>query len=194
MPETLSDARRDLVRARVFAGVETVLAAGEDLTFARVAAAAGIPERTVYRHFPTRLDLLSGAYAWANERIGITGRARTGTEAGELVRTAFPAFDAMAPVVRELLRAPEGLAARLAENEDRQRAALDLVREELPDIDAKAARRLAAVIQLLGSAAAWQSLHDYWDMDGAEAAESCALAIDVLLGAEVPRRRKRSSG
>lgn len=191
MPETLSDARRDLVRERVFVGVEAVLAAGEDLTFARVAAAAGVPERTVYRHFPTRLDLLGGAYAWANERVGLEQRARTRAEAGALVRQAFPVFDAMAPVIRELLRAPEGLAARLAENDDRKEAARELVRTELPDADPKAARRLAAVVQLLSSAAAWQSLHDYWDMDGTEAAEAAALAINVLLGAEVPKRRTR---
>ena len=40
---------------------------------------------------------------------------------------------------------------------------------------------MAAALQLLTSAAAWQTLHDYWDMDGEEAGETAALAIELLL-------------
>ncbi len=192
MSEPLPEARRDLVRERVFAGVIEVLESGEDLTFARVAAASGVPQRTLYRYFPTRADLLGGAYVWANERIGIEHRPRTRAEATATVRQVFPAFDGVAPVVRELLTDPDGRAARLADNDARRRAALDLVRAEHPDLDPTTAGRLAAVVQLLGSATAWQALHDHWDLDGAEAAEACALALDLLLTAEVPRRRPRT--
>jgi hypothetical protein len=34
---------------------------------------------------------------------------------------------------------------------------------------------------LLTAAATWQTLHDYWDMDGEEAGETAALAIELLL-------------
>ena len=34
---------------------------------------------------------------------------------------------------------------------------------------------------MLTSAAAWQTLRDYWDMDGAEAAETVAVALSMLL-------------
>jgi hypothetical protein len=44
---SLRDARSAVVRERVLAGVADVLAAGDDLTFARVAEAADVPERTV---------------------------------------------------------------------------------------------------------------------------------------------------
>ena len=37
------------------------------------------------------------------------------------------------------------------------------------------------MIQLLTSAAAWQTLRDFWEMDGNEAAEAVAVAIDLLL-------------
>lgn len=181
MRSQLQDARRDLVRERVFAGVHAVLAADEDLTFAKVAQASGVSERTLYRHFPTRADLLGGAYAWANDRMGLEARPRTRAEATAVVRRAFPTFDELAPVIRELLAAPEGLTARLADNADRRRSAVALVRAERPDLEPRAARRLAAVVQLLGSAAAWQGLRDYWELDGKEAAEACALAIDLLL-------------
>jgi AcrR family transcriptional regulator len=185
---SLQEARAALVRDRVLEGVAEVLAAGDDLTFARVAVAAGVPERTVYRHFPTRQDLLTAVYGWVNQRGGDDfERPTTASEAGELVRRAFPTFDEVAPVVRELLVAREGLPARLADNDRRQRAALDLVRHHLPTADKATARRLAAVVQLLTSAAAWQSMRDYWQFDGAEAAEASALAIALLLSVTPPK-------
>ena len=138
-----------------------------------------MPERTVYRYFPTRQDLMAAVVAWVNERTG-RPRGTTRDEAIELVRHLFPIFDEMAPVVREVLMAPEGLAARLDGNEDRQAAAIALVDHEAPSLDDATTRRIAAVVQLLTSAAAWQTLRDYWDMDGDEAAEAVAVTLTML--------------
>jgi AcrR family transcriptional regulator len=178
---SLQEARAALVRDRVLDGVASVLAGGEDLTFAKVAAAARVPERTVYRHFPTREALLTAIFEWANERVGITARPTTEAEALELVERAFPAYDEIAPIIRELLLAPEGLLARASQNTDRRRAAAQLVRGEVPGLDRTRARRLAAVVQLLTTAAAWQTLREYWDMDGSEAAATAALGIELVL-------------
>jgi AcrR family transcriptional regulator len=147
-----------------------------------VARAAGVPERTVYRHFPTREALLAAVFEWANERIGFAGALPT-DRAGvaELVRRVFPGFDEISPVVRELLVAPEGLLARLAHLDERHAAALAVVEGEAPGLDADDARRVAAVVQLLTTASTWNALRDYWDMDGAEAAEAVALAVELLL-------------
>jgi AcrR family transcriptional regulator len=192
---SLQEARVALVRDRVLEGVAEVLAAGDDLTFTRVAVAAGVPERTVYRHFPTRQALLTAVYDWVNQRAGNdTDRPTTATEAGEMVRRAFPMFDEVAPVVRELLVAREGLPARLADNDRRRRATLELVRHHVVDADPTTVRRLAAVVQLLTSAGAWQSMRDYWELDGVEAAEASALAIDLLLSAAARSAPRRPAG
>lgn len=178
----LQDARAAVVRERVMEGVAELLAAGEDLTFAKVAKAAAVPERTVYRHFPNREALLVAVFDWANGRIGFDGERPTdGRAAAALVRRVFPRFDEMAPVIRELLIAPEGLAARLSDNDRRRRAARAVVDAEAPGLHPGDARRVAAVVQLLTAAATWQTLRDYWDMDGAEAGETAALALDLLL-------------
>lgn len=192
---SLQAARQAVVRDRVLEGVAQLLASGQELTFAKVAAAADVPERTVYRHFPTREALMSAVYDWANRRIGFDQqRATTGAEAIDLVRRTFPAFDEMAPVIRELLVAPAGLAARLADNDDRRRAAVAVVRHDAPGLDATTTCRLAAVIQLLTSAAAWQALRDYWDLDGADAAAASALAIELLLAAASDRATAHPAG
>ena len=193
---SLREDRAALVHRRVLEGVAAVLAAGDDLTFAKVAAAAGVPERTVYRHFPTRADLFRAVFDWANEQIGFDGTLPVdAASATALVRRVFPGFDDHAPVVRELLMAPEGSDARLANADARRRAALDLVRHEAPGLTPTAARRVAAATQLLTVAATWQTLHDYWDMDGKEAAETAALALELLLdGARARADDRRPSG
>jgi AcrR family transcriptional regulator len=182
MTGTLADDRVDLVRRRMLEGVSAVLKRGEPLTYAAVAQAAGVAERTLYRHFPKREALLAAVFAWANERIGFRGQYPADqAELTELVRRAFPGFDALAPVIEELLLTPEGRQARLASRTERQHATLALVRQEAPGLDRSSERRVAAVLQLLTSAATWQSLRDYWDMDGEQAAETAALALELLL-------------
>lgn len=179
---TLQDARSNLVRERVLDGVFEVLAAGEDLTFAKVAKAAGVPERTIYRHFPSKEALHAAIWSWANERMGFTGPFPT-DEAGyvALVRTAHPGFERLAPVIRELLASKDGLAVRLTANDQRRQSARAAVSSSAPGLTTADEQRVAAALQLLTSAATWQTLHDYWDMDGEEAGETAALAIELLL-------------
>jgi AcrR family transcriptional regulator len=192
MSAAVQNARSEAIRERVLEGVAALLEAADDLTFSKVAKAAGVPERTVYRHFPTREALLSAVFDWSNRRIGFDGKLpvdRATTIA--LVRRVFPGFDEIAPVIHELLIAPEGLAARLEHADKRRRAAVDVVRREAPDLDRASTRRVAAILQLLTTAATWQTLRDYWDMDGEEAGETAALAIELLFAGAQTRTRQR---
>jgi AcrR family transcriptional regulator len=185
MSETTTQrARANAVRERVLEGVAELLAADDHLTFAALATTTGVPERTIYRYFPTREALLVAVFDWTNARIGFDGALPTdGDSAVALVRRVFPGFDEHAPVVRELLLSREGLDVRLSSMDARRRAALALVRNEAPGLDRTTTRRVAAVVQLLTTASTWQTLTQYWDVDGDEAAETAALAIELLLDA-----------
>ena len=133
--------------------------------------------------YPFPLEaLLAAVFHWANRRIGFEGDLPIdGAGVVELVRRVFPGFDEIAPVVRELLIAPEGRVARLADADERRAAAEAVVAHEVPGLDRATAHWVAAAVQLLTTAATWNSLRDYWDMDGNEAAETAALALDLLL-------------
>lgn len=197
----LSDAKVAVVRDRVLEGVVLVLRSGEDLTFANVARSAGVPERTIYRYFPNREALLTALFQWTNARLGFEEkRPDDAANLLEFVRVVFAGFDELAPIIHELLVAPEGRVARLSVNSARKRAALHLVGREAPELDAASRRRVAAVVQLLTSAAAWQSLREYWGMNGAEAAEAAALGLELILAgararrAPTARSKRRSQG
>jgi AcrR family transcriptional regulator len=181
-PRAWQETRSEALTERVVAAAANVLEAGRPLTFREVALESGVAERTIYRHFPTRTDLLTALFHWANRRMGFDG-ARPTDRAGAvaLVRDAFPGFDALAPVVGELLTSGEGRAVRLADRDERQAAALELVRGEAPALDPERTRRVAMIVQLLMTASTWQAVRDAWDVDGAEAAEAAALAIALLL-------------
>jgi uncharacterized protein YigA (DUF484 family) len=94
-------------------------------------------------------------------------------------------------LIRELLIAPEGRLARLASKAERQQASLQLVRREASGLERADARRIAAVLQLLTAASTWQTLRDYWDMSGEEAAETSAFAIELLLDSARARARSK---
>jgi len=195
-PPPLQDARADLVRERVLEGVARVLDDGEDLTFARVARAAGVPERTVYRHFPNREALMAAVFGWANDRVGFTGDAPSTPDAmTAMVRQVFPGFDTIGSVVDELLSTTEGRRARLASLDERRTAAEEVVAHAAPNLRPAERRQVAAVIQVLGSAAVWQALRDFWDWDGETSADAIATAIDLLLAGaatSTPRKKGRT--
>lgn len=183
MPQaSIRDARHDMVRERVLDGVAALLGDGDDVTFAAVARAAGVPERTVYRHFPNRQALMAAVFAWTNRQVGFTGTLpRTAADVSAMVRRVFPGFDAVAPVIDELLASAEGRQARLAALDERRDAAEAVVSSARPDLDAERRRHVAAVVQVLGSAPVWQALRDFWEWDGATSAEAVATVIELLL-------------
>jgi AcrR family transcriptional regulator len=190
--ETVLDAQAALVRGRILEGVARLLAAGEELTFARIASAAAVSERTVYRHFANRDTLMAAVYAWANERIGFAGSPpETAAAMVEMVHRVFPGFDTIAPVVDELLASEAGRRARLADLDARRRAAEAVVTDAVPTFDPTTRRHVAAVVQVLGTAAVWQALRDFWGMDGAEAGDAVGTVIDLLLTSPTTKGAQR---
>jgi glycosyltransferase involved in cell wall biosynthesis len=65
-PVSLRDRQKAATREQILRAVARQLEAGqlEELSFADVAAEAGLGERTVYRHFPTKEALLGAFWAW----------------------------------------------------------------------------------------------------------------------------------
>ena len=196
----LRDAQAAATRQQILDAVATLIERGEEPTFASMAKEAGVQERTVYRHFPSKEELYE-AFWWmvVDARLG-----RTGYDAADLpalvrdIDATFRAFDGNAKLVTEMLHSRYGLAMRLRTNDRRTAMFERVVRAEVPGADARTRRRAAAVAQLLYSGAAWEMLRNYWGMDAGEAVAAVSQALTAMfdgLRAAPPgkRRAPRSS-
>ncbi|HWM87512.1 MAG TPA: TetR/AcrR family transcriptional regulator [Kofleriaceae bacterium] len=188
----LRDSQAAATRGRILEAVAAVLERGEEPTFALVASQAGCQERTVYRYFPTREQLASAFWEWQYEVVAPSERSASSLdELLDMVGRAFTAFDGRAELVRAMLHTRHGREARLSDNPQRRAMVLRCVDSALPGLDRRTRRQVAAATQALFSAATWEVLRDYWDMDGAEAAGTVQLAMTAMFEGLGRRARSR---
>jgi AcrR family transcriptional regulator len=179
----LRDRQAAATRSVILEALGAELADGsvEDFSVARLARRAGVSERTVYRHFPTRETLLDGLSEWYNERVADFPDDVAADEIAPTIAQVFADFDAHESLARAVLASPGGRemrrharAARLA----RLDAALAPV---LTGADPERAAAARALIFALCSAQTWQSMRDEGGLDGATAGRAVARAIELIL-------------
>ncbi|MCF4164929.1 TetR/AcrR family transcriptional regulator [Zavarzinia compransoris] len=172
-------------RDAILEAVGQVVEAGglDALSYGAVAAAAGVQERTVYRHFPSRPELLDAFWDWVNREAGIAGFPASEAELRRLPPEVYEGFDRRAGMMSALVYSEAGRAFRLRVNAERQAAYRTILEERLRDLPPGAADRVCALMQLLYSATAWATMRDFWQIDGRAAGETVTWAIDRLLAA-----------
>src|SRR5579862_8754268 len=100
-------------RDRIVAACLALMRQGGDLTYASVAAEAGVQERTAYRHFPKKEDLEAAVWDWIVQHLTHADfAARDEEQLVAAMRESFAGFDAGAPLIQAMLRSPEGLNVR----------------------------------------------------------------------------------
>lgn len=165
----------------------------EGLTIAQVAKEAGVTERTVYRHFQTREDLIKAVWPRMQARIGTPGYPQNVEALLAAPARLYPRFDSEAGAVRASMYSQAGREIRATANAARQEAMTGCVAQALPELDEQARRRRAAVIQMIGSSHGWACFKDYWGMDTDEAARAAQEAIAILLG-QMPADESTNEG
>ena len=185
---SLRDEYREQTRARILdAAIEALAETDlEALTIAGVAARAGVTERTVFRHFATRDQLLDAVWPRMQARVGSQGFPTTAEAMIEIPLKLFPEFDKEERLVLASAYSAGGREVRLKSNAERQKAMRACVRDAFPDIKEPALTRLAAVAQLIDSAYGWAVLKEFWNLSGEEAGLAASEAIAVLFGKRPP--------
>lgn len=164
------------------------------LAFDEIASRAGVERRTVFRHFTNKEGLLDAFWTWINDKAGVQRLPETESDLSQLPPATFAGFDRMEGVIRASLSSATGRELRLRHSAaHRRRAAIEkATAEAVAGLSQRRALQVRAVVQLLYSAAAWQSMKDYWGLDGAEAGAASAWAIESILAAA--RREGRAAG
>lgn len=154
----------------------------EGLTMAGVAQRAGVTERTVFRHFPSRDALIAAVWPRMQARVRSRGFPATAQDLIDMPPYLFPEFDKEKGLVRASAFSAAGREVRQAANPERQKAMRACVRDAFPGIAEPELTRLAAIVQLIDSAYAWAVMKEFWGLDGPEAGRAASDAIAVLLG------------
>lgn len=179
---SLREEQAAVTRRRILEGVEAVLLSGADeVSYQAVSKAAQIPERTLYRHFPTKGELLRAYWSLLDERLGSRGMPATETALLADVRDVMARFDDIAPVMRAALLSREGREMRMSVQPERVQAFRAALADATAHLTQGERTRVCAVIQLLYSGYAWLSMREHWNLDGKEAGEASAWAIETLL-------------
>lgn len=181
--QSLVEAHRSYTRRRIIEAAVEVLQDNEyeELLVAAVAARAGVAERTLYRYFPTRVDLVRATWADITARFSYHLFPDNPERLVDNPLVAFPAFDREEKLIRAIVATRQGKELRLSVNAERHAAIRKAVALARPDLDEKAQLRLSAVAQLLHSSIAWQTLSDYWGLDGEQGGLAAAEALSTLL-------------
>ena len=186
---TLRDQQADLTRDLIMRAFQGLLQNDhpDAITYPQVAEAAGVSLRTVYRYFPTRVELLQNAAAWLAEFTdrSALGRPAYGARPGRRAARDGPASSTSTrtssgrwPTTR--CRSPAAPLSRRRSPRCRATSPEDEV------------RRAEAVLGLIRSGRAWVVLHDQYGLGGDEIAAALDWAATTLL--EDVRRRNDAAG
>lgn len=185
---SLRQAHKEMTRDRILdAAIELMTQVDSGpLTIANVADRASVTQRTVYRHFANRDQLLEQVWPKMQAKVHSKGFPTTADELVASPIHLFPRFDEQANLVRASAFSEAGLEVRLHANPERQKAMLACVADASLGLGKAATRRRAAIVQLINSAYGWAVLRDFWGLDGKEAGIAAGEAIAILLNLRTP--------
>jgi AcrR family transcriptional regulator len=88
---SLREKQLDLTREAILEAFAAEVVEGglDELSFRSVAERAGVSERTVFRHFPTREELIDGFNQYVYRRTGLTPSDTQGMALGDVMRLFF---------------------------------------------------------------------------------------------------------
>ncbi|MER7398397.1 helix-turn-helix domain-containing protein [Streptomyces sp. NPDC000151] len=164
----------------------------EEVSVSAVAERAGITDRTVYRHFPTRVDLQAAAGQWINDNVFRYVHPSSLDELPTVFREACRRFDRQPNLAYAIALSRLGRSVRagfrqhvLAENSTS-------LAEVAPSLPAGDRRRAEAVLAYLDNVLAWATMREELDMSGEEVADAVEWAMTTLL-ADLRRRNDEAA-
>ena len=132
----------------------------DDVSFRLIARRAGVGERTVFRNYATRVDLLLATAAWIERSIFTREESESVFDTPLSIREAMEAYDKR-PELTHVLE--------------------QLLRAEVPTLDDTDRRAIVAALSHIDSAATWVTLRRELGMNRRDIADAAAWAAEAVL-------------
>jgi AcrR family transcriptional regulator len=153
-----------------------------EISHESVARAAGIAARTVYRHFPARVDLLDEIWEELDTRLGLSQLPDTNSAALiAFVPELFGRLDANAAVVDALITSNVGHEMSRRTGERRLHAIEQALAAETRQLPRSERDRLTGLVRVLTSPMTWHLLHQKTRVTGDEPALAVTWALAQLI-------------
>jgi AcrR family transcriptional regulator len=153
----------------------------DDFPLSLVAKRAHLSERTLYRYFGSRADLLSAAQGWMHkEFFHISGHLASIDDLPAVYREACYRFEANPVLAKAIVRYPRigDRAAFRAQVLDAHRRAL---RASVPDLPEAKARLLLGILASLDNVWTWVTMREELGLTTEEVADSVEWAMTTLI-------------
>jgi AcrR family transcriptional regulator len=176
----------EATRARILDATGRVMVSGTtSVSIPAIAREAGVSVPTVYRHFPTKGDLLEAIYPYVLERAGLQDvpAPRSLDDLRPGVRALFDRTDSFDAVTRAAMASPAAEEVRRLSMPRRLalfRGLLDSVEPKLAEADRD---RIARLLVVLTTSAALRTWRDHLDQSVDEAADDVDWVVRAAIGA-----------
>ncbi len=180
---SLRDQQAEVTRGRILAAVAELLEQGDpsELTMPDVATASGVSLRTIYRHYPTRDELLEAAGRWIGDELLGHPYPQSLDEVADLFEAGCPQFDEHPGLVRALAFSQLGQQVRHFRRGERLEAISGALRTELPALPEADLRRAEAVLAYLHNMLAYTTMREESGLSGTEVGAAVGWAIRALV-------------
>ena len=179
----LRDEYAALTRQRIVAAFVEALEdeAADDVSMAAVAKRANVAERTIYRHFKTRAELLAAAGEWIEDNVFGYVPFTSPDELPGIFRKLCKSFDRQPHLARAIALTRAGRSVRAGFRhrliERHHEAMAPLTRHLKP----KEARQAEALAAYLNNVLAWSALREDFGMSSTEIADAIEWALTTLM-------------
>jgi len=152
----------------------------DDVSFRLIAVRAGVGERTVFRNYPTRLDLLLATARWIERTIFVRHDPQSIFDVPLAIREAMQAYDLRPELAHTVAEASMRGVAGAAPAPNRARFEA-LLQAEVPDLPAADARKIVAALCHLDSPTTWVAMRREMALAGRDIADAASWAAESVL-------------
>jgi AcrR family transcriptional regulator len=152
----------------------------DDVPFRLIARRAGVGERTVFRNYPTRVDLLLATAGWIETEIFPRQDSSSIFDMPLTIRAAMESYDGrpeLAHVVAET--AMRGISG--AAPSPRRALLEEMIDAEISALDESERTAIVAALAHLDSAATWVTFRREFGMSRRDIADAAAWAAEAVL-------------